>query len=416
MDHESTPPETSTPWLSIIGLGEEGVEGLSPAARQLLAQAHHVFGARRHLQLTESLIGDKGVAWKSPLSDSMADLMQLRGEAVAVLASGDPFLHGIGNTLRRFLPAEEMLCVPTLSSLTLAAARLKWEQKHRPVVSLTHRPLECLRPALQPGRGLFVLSADASSPRLVCEALSEWGFGDSRVWVLESLGGPRERIRQCLAKRFTFADVAALNLMGLEVKADPGARIWPVARGLPDDWFEHDGQITKREIRAVTLSSLQPQAGQLLWDVGCGSGSVSIEWLLAHKANQAIGIEVDVDRAARATRNSLALGVPQFEVRIGQAPDLLLDLPTPDAIFIGGGARNPELIETCWTALRAGGRLVVNCVAVETELVVQNAWQKLGGHLSRLSVERLDAVGQMHAFRPGMTVLQWVVQKPEMVL
>ncbi|SFM52787.1 precorrin-6Y C5,15-methyltransferase (decarboxylating) [Ectothiorhodospira mobilis] len=399
------------PWLSIIGLGEEGVEGLSPAARALLEQAELVVGGHRHLALAGPLIRGRRLAWASPLADTLPELLAHRGRPVAVLASGDPFFFGVGSTLRPHLDPGEWRCLPQASSIALAAARLGWAQQDCPVVSLTGRPLEGLRPFLQPGRGLFVLCADGQTPARVARTLSDWGLGETVMTVLEALGGPRERVRATTARGFDLADVDPLNLLALEVRPGPGARILPRAPGLPDDWFEHDGQITKREVRALTLSSLAPRAGELLWDVGCGSGSVSVEWLLAHPANRAIALESHPERAARAVRNAADLGVPRLEVRRGRAPEGLEDLPAPDAVFLGGGARDAAVIERCWEALRPGGRLVANVVVVETQQVVLEAWQRLGGSLTRLSVERLDRVGGLHAFRPAMPVLQWVVEK-----
>lgn len=400
-----------TPWLSIIGLGEEGVEGLQPAARALVEQAELVVGGRRHLALADPLIRGRRLAWASPLADTLPELLAHRGRPVVVLASGDPFFFGVGSTLRAHLAPGEWRGLPQASSVALAAARLGWAQQDCPVVSLTGRPLAGLRPFLQPGRGVFVLCADGQTPARVARALSDWGLGETAMTVLEALGGPRERVRTTTAGGFDLVDVDPLNLLALEVGSGAGARILPRAPGLPDDWFEHDGQITKREVRAVTLSSLSPRAGELLWDVGCGSGSVSIEWLLAHPANRAIALESHPERAARAVRNAADLGVPRLEVRTGRAPEGLEDLPAPDAVFLGGGARDAVVIDRCWAALRPGGRLVANVVVVETQQVVQEAWQRLGGSLTRLSVERLDRVGGLHAFRPAMPVLQWVVEK-----
>lgn len=399
------------PWLSIIGLGEEGVEALSPAARALIGAAVLVVGGARHLTLAAPLIRGEALPWASPLSDTLPRILARRGQPVVVLASGDPFFFGVGSTLLRHLPAREMCCLPHPSSVSLAAARLGWAQQECAVVSLTGRPLETLRPALQPGARLFVLTADQDSPGQICEALTRWGFGETAVTLMEALGGPRERRRHVRARDFDLQDIQPLNLLALEVQAEVDAPIIPLAPGLPDDWFEHDGQITKREIRAVTLSSLRPRAGALLWDVGAGSGSIGIEWLLAHPGTRAIAVDSHPERAARAARNAAALGVPRLEVRVGRAPAVLEGLPRPDAIFIGGGARDEAVIDQCWAALLPGGRLVANVVVLETEQVIQRAWQRYGGTLTRLSVERLEPVGSLHGFRPAMPVVQWAVEK-----
>lgn len=411
-DSPLTQPFSSRPWLHLIGLGEEGIDGLTPAAQVLVRSAELVVGGRRHLELASSLIQGRALPWSSPLSDTLPELMAHRGRPVVVLASGDPFFFGVGSTLRPHLEPGEWRCLPHPSSVALAASRLGWSQQDCAVISLTGRPLESLRPALQPGGQVFVLSADANTPAQVARALVDWGFGESIVTVLEALGGPRERRRSSVAHCFDLDDVNPLNLLAIQVVAGPEARVLPRSPGLPDDWFEHDGQITKREVRAVTLSSLRPRVGEMLWDVGCGSGSVSIEWLLAHPSTQAIALESHEDRAARAARNAASLGVPRLELKVGRAPAVLEGLPPPDAVFLGGGARDPEVIERCWEALRPGGRLVANVVVLETEQVIQAAWQRLGGSLTRLSVERLDKVGGLHAFRPAMSVVQWVVDKP----
>lgn len=401
----------SKPWLSIIGVGEDGVEGLGRAARERITAAALVIGGRRHLDLIEPLIDGETLTWASPLTDTIPRLVARRGQPTVVLASGDPFLYGVGATLVRHLSRDEMDVFPHPSSLTLAAARLGWATQDCAIVSLAGRAIATLRPALQPGGRVLALSADAKTPAQVCAALTGWGFGDSRVTVLEALGGPRERVRAQRARHFELADVTALNLLAIEVTAEPDALVIPHAAGLPDDWFEHDGQITKREIRAVTLSSLRPYAGALLWDVGCGSGSVSIEWLLAHPGTNAIALDHHAERAARAARNAERLGVPRIDVRVGRAPQALAELPTPDAVFLGGGARDRALLDTLWSALRPGGRLVVNAVALESQQTVTSAWQHYGGEILRLSVERVGRLGDLHALRPAIPVLHWTAIK-----
>ncbi|WP_041603846.1 bifunctional cobalt-precorrin-7 (C(5))-methyltransferase/cobalt-precorrin-6B (C(15))-methyltransferase [Thioflavicoccus mobilis] len=395
------------PWLSIIGVGEDGVEGLGDAARELISAAELVVAGRRHLELAAPLIRGETRVWASPLAATLPELLARRGRPVAVLASGDPFHFGVGATLARHVAPAEMRVLPQPSSLSLAAARLGVALQDCAVVSLCGRPLATLRPALQPGARVLVLSADGETPRAVCAALADWGLGASRVTVLEALGGPRERRRTCAAETYDLADVDPLNLLAIEVAAGPGVRVLPHAPGLPDDWFEHDGQITKREVRALTLSSLRPMAGELLWDIGCGSGSVAIEWLLAHPGTRAIALDADVERATRAGRNAERLGVPHLEVRVGRAPEALAGLPAPAAIFIGGGARDRILIDACWAALPRGGRLVVNAVALETQQALVSVWQDHGGELCRLSLERPGPLGGLHALRPALPIIHW---------
>ena len=352
------------------------------------------------------------MSWANPITASIPEILAHRGEPVAVLASGDPYCYGIGALLSAHVPTDETICLaPAPSSLSLACARLGWALDETATVSLCGRPIETLAPLLQPKRRVLVLSADATTPASVARYLSARGFGDSLLHVLEALGGERERVRSTVADNFGFNDVDPLNLIAIEVEASTGAKIIPLSAGLPDDMFEHDGQITKREIRAVTLSSLSPRAGELLWDIGCGSGSVAIEWLLRHPANQAIGVERDGARAARAARNAAELGVPRLQIVTGEAPQALDALPAPDAVFIGGGG-DSVMIDKSWAALKPNGRLVANAITLETEKVVLAAQGELGGTLTRLSVERLDAVGGKQAFRPAMTVTQWSAVKP----
>jgi len=398
-------------WLAIVGIGEDGAEALSPAARCLIANAKLVIGGKRHLALADGLPKGERRVWSSSIADSIPAILSHRGKPVAVLASGDPYCFGVGTMLSACVPAEETICVPAPSSLSLACGRLGWALDDVAMVSLCGRPIETLASSLQPNRRVLVLSANAATPAAVAGYLRPRGFERSTLHVLEALGGPHERIRSTTADRFDFNDIEALNLLAVEVKASPDAKVIPLASGLPDDTFEHDGQITKREIRAVTMSSLAPRAGELLWDIGCGSGSVAIEWLLRHQANRAIGIERDPLRAARAARNAAELGVPRLEVVIKGALDALDKLAPPDAVFIGGGGE-PVLFEKVYAALKPGGRIVANAVTLDTESAVLAAQSRLGGTLTRVSVERLDAIGGKQAFRPAMTVTQWSAVKP----
>jgi precorrin-6B C5,15-methyltransferase / cobalt-precorrin-6B C5,C15-methyltransferase len=398
-------------WLAIVGIGEDGAEGLSAAARALITNAKLVVGGKRHLALADGLPSGERMTWPSPIAESISAILAHRGEPVAVLASGDPYCFGVGAMLSAHVPVEETICLPAPSSLSLACARLGWALDDVAAVSLCGRPLETLAPALQPKRRVLVLSADATTPASVARYLAQRGFGRSKLHVLEALGGPRERIRSTTADRFGFNDVEALNLIAVEVEASAGAKVIPLTSGLPDEMFEHDGQITKREIRAVTLSSLSPCAGELLWDIGCGSGSIAIEWLLRHPSTQAIGIERDPLRAARAARNAAELGVPRLEMVTGEALPTLDKLPAPDVIFIGGGGE-PALIDKAFAALKPGGRIVANAITLDTETAVLAAQRKFGGTLMRLSIERLDAVGGKQAFRPAMTVTPWSATKP----
>ncbi len=399
-------------WLAILGIGEDGVEGLTAAARALISGAELVVGGARHLALADSLIRGERLAWPSPLTAAISTICARRGSPVAVLASGDPFCYGVGNKLLRHVAAEETLCLPAPSAFSLACARLGWPLQDSATISFCGRPIEPLAPLLQPGARILALSADATTPAALAVFLRGRGFGPSRLHLLEALGGPHERICAARADGFDLGAVDALNLVAIEVVAGPAAKIIPLAAGLADDAFEHDGQITKREIRAVTLSTLAPRRGELLWDIGCGSGSIAIEWMLRHPANRAVAFEENPDRAARAARNAASLGVPALDIVAGHAPEALQGRTAPDAVFIGGGAQDAGVIDAAWAALTPGGRLVANGVTVETEALLIAARARLGGTLTRLSVERLDRIGSMHGFRPAMTVTQWAAAKP----
>jgi precorrin-6B C5,15-methyltransferase / cobalt-precorrin-6B C5,C15-methyltransferase len=403
---------TNAPWLAIVGIGEDGVEGMSGAAQVLVRQATLVMGGARHLNLAMSLIRGEARAWPSPMSDGLSQILTRRGQPTAVLASGDPFCFGVGGTLAKLLDAAEFVCLPAPSAFALACARLGWAARDTAQVSLCGRPIARLAPLLQPGRRLLVLSADETTPAVLATWLVGRGFGPSRLHVLEALGGPRERRRITTAAEFGLEAIDPLNLVAVELRAGPGARIIPLACGLPDDAFEHDGQITKREIRAVTLSALAPGAGELLWDVGGGSGTISIEWMLRHPDNGAVMLEPNGERAARAGRNACHLGVPGLQILPARAPAGLAGLPTPDAVFLGGGASDPAVIDAAWSALRPGGRLVANAVTVETEAAIVHARARFGGSLTRLSVERLAKIGRVEGFRPARTVTQWAAVKP----
>jgi precorrin-6Y C5,15-methyltransferase (decarboxylating) len=403
---------TNAPWLAIVGIGEEGVEGLGESARALVRAAERVVGGERHLALAAPLIGGETLAWPSPLSDAIPQILGYRGRPTVVLASGDPFCFGVGALLARHVGESERLCLPAPSAFALACARLGWSAQETSQVSLCGRPLEPLAPLLQPGRRLLALSADETTPAALAAYLAARGFGPSRLQVLEALGGSAERRRATTAAGFDLADIQPLNLVAVEVAAGPGAQIIPLACGLPDAAFEHDGLITKREIRAVTLSALAPCAGELLWDVGGGSGSIAIEWMLRHPSNRAVMLEPKPDRAARAVRNACQLGVPALRIVAEAAPQGLAGLPTPDAVFLGGGASDPAVIAAVWAALRPGGRLVANAVTIETEAALLQARTRFGGDLIRLSVERLEPIGGMQGFLPARTVTQWTAVKP----
>ena len=399
-------------WLSIVGIGEDGVDGLSATARGLIGAAEIVFGGRRHLSLAAPLIRGAARPWPSPFDGAADEVLQHRGRQICVLASGDPFHYGVGTVLARKIDAREMIVVPAPSAFSLAAARLGWSLPQTALLSVHGRTLDLVRPHLQPAARILALTSDGDGPSALARLLAESGFGASRVTVLEALGGSRERIRATTAQVFDFGMVDPLNTVAIEVAAAPNARVIARAPGLADELFEHDGQITKREVRAVTLSALAPRRGELLWDIGAGAGSVAIEWMLADPTMRAIAIEQRADRAARIRRNAAAFGVPGLEIAENAAPSAFAGLASPDAIFIGGGASEPGVLDAAIAELQAGGRLVVNAVTLETEALLIARRATLGGELIRIAIARAGAVGEKTGWRAAMPVTQWVWIKP----
>ena len=401
----------TAPWLSLIGIGEDGLDGLTPAATHLLRQARLVVGGARHLALAGPLEARK-LVWPSPLEYAFPEILAQRGSPVCVLASGDPFFYGVGATLMRHVEAAEMRCIPAPSAFSLVAARLGWAQQDCALVTLHGRPLERIAPHLHEGARVIALSWDSATPGKLAAWLNARDFGASVLHVCEALGGGRERVRSARADAFALAEIDPLNTLAIEVKAGPGARVLPRTSGLPDDFFEHDGQLTKRDMRALTLGALAPRRGELLWDIGAGSGSIGIEWMLADPANRAIAIERSADRVARAMRNASELGTPTLRMVEGAAPEALRGLPAPDAIFVGGGATVPGVLEAALAALKPGGRLVVNAVTLETQSELARRYAALGGELTQVQIAHAERIGGFHGFRPAMPIVQWIYGKP----
>jgi precorrin-6B C5,15-methyltransferase / cobalt-precorrin-6B C5,C15-methyltransferase len=405
---------TATRWLSIVGIGEDGADGLSPVAQKLIAAAELVVGGKRHLALADGLIRGRTLAWPSPIGEAMPEIEKHRGRPVVVLASGDPFHYGVGDLLLRSIPAAETLCLPQSSAFSLAASRLGWSLQDVALVSLHGRALEGIVRHLQPGARILALSWDGETPAKLAKLLAERGMGDSSITVLEAMGGPRERVRRATANGFDLGEIASLNTLALEVTASPDATVLALAPGLDDALFEHDGQLTKREVRAVTLSALAPRQGELLWDIGLGAGSIAIEWLLRHPSLKAIGIEDQPERAARAARNAAALGTPDLLIVQKRAPEAFADLPRPDAVFIGGGLSDPGVFEAAWSALKSGGRLIANAVSLQSEARLIEFFQRHGGELVRLEVAKAGKAGSGGVFvwRPAAPIVQWRARKP----
>ncbi|MCR9175893.1 MAG: precorrin-6y C5,15-methyltransferase (decarboxylating) subunit CbiE [Alphaproteobacteria bacterium] len=400
------------PWLSVVGIGEDGLDGLSAAARALLDQAEIVIGGERHLAMLPDTDTRDRVAWPSPLKALVDRIESYRPRPVCVLASGDPFCFGIGTTLARRIGSEQMVVIPAPGARSLACARLGWPEHTTRLITLHGRPLALLSPHLQPGARLLILSEDGATPAQAAAHLTRHGFGESRILVLERMGGPGERRSEHRADELIRTDFDDLNTLAVELAAGPDARPLATVGGLPDDAFRHDGQMTKRETRAVTLSALSPFPGGLLWDVGAGCGSVSVEWMRADPLNRAVAIEPKAARRAMIAENAETLGVPGLEIVDGTAPDALDGLPEPDSIFVGGGASSDGVIDACWSALKPGGHLVANCVTLEGETELLRRFETLGGELIRLAVSRAEPVGPYHGWRSLMPVTQWRIRKP----
>jgi precorrin-6B C5,15-methyltransferase / cobalt-precorrin-6B C5,C15-methyltransferase len=386
--------------VTVVGIGAEGWDGLTSAAKQALLTADVVLGSERQLNLLPPDVNAHRATWPSPMMPAVPGLLEkYRNQTLCVLASGDPMFHGIGSKLG---PAT---VIPHPSSVSLACARMGWATEDVQVISTVGRPVELINAAVSPGRRLIVLSANGDTPAQIAKLLTARGYGESVLTVLENLGGPTENQTAGLAGRWQ-AESAALNVIAIECH---GTTLLPNVPGLPDDAYESDGQLTKREVRAVTLSRLAPVPGQLLWDVGAGAGSIAIEWSRTHPSCRAIAIERDPTRAARISRNAGNLGVPRVDVVTAGAPTSGLE--TPDAIFIGGGLTAPGMVEWAWEALKPGGRLVVNAVTVESEVVVAKWHALLGGDLVRIAVNRGSPVGGFTGWRPLMPVTIWAVSK-----
>jgi len=399
-----------SPWLTVVGIGEDGWRALSRRARQALLAADTIFGAARHLALLPARIGGERRAWPTPFT--IAPVLEHRHERVCVLASGDPMMFGVGTTFARELAAGEFCVVPAPSSISLAAARLHWPLQDVAAVSLVGRPLAALEMQLHPGARIFVLSSDASSPAKVAELLTKRGFGASRLTVFEHLGGEQERRIDEVASAWQASDVAALNLVAIDCVAENHALRLPLAPGLPDHAYQHDGQLTKRDVRAITLSRLAPEPGELLWDVGAGCGSIGIEWMRSHPSCRAIAIEADSQRQRLIEHNRDALGVPGLQLVEGEAPGALTGLAQPDAIFIGGGVTAPDMLDTCWSHLKKGGRMIVNAVTIQSEATLI-AWRTLhGGEMTRISIAHAQPLGDFDTWRQALPITLLHAVKP----
>lgn len=405
--------------LTVVGIGADGWSGLDATRRAAIESADVILGGERHLGLIPAGITAERIPWPHPLRDGLPTLLDAhRGRRIVALASGDPLVAGIATTFIDLLGNDAVEVLPAISSVALARARMKW-----PAESLTvlrdHRELPR---HLANGNRILVLSADARTPDKAARLLVDSGFGDSEFTVLENLGAADEKRVDAYASQWQ-PGAGALNVIAINCAggfdgppqaggAPPQPAIASWTAGLPDDAFDHDGQLTKRDLRASALARLAPAPGQLLWDVGAGAGSIGIEWMRSHPTCRAIAVEAREDRAKRAAENAVRLGVGLLRVVIGHAPKALTDLPVPDAVFVGGGATDEGVLDTCWAALRPGGRLVVHGVTLETERVLAVRHTEHGGELTRHHVEHAAPIGSFTGWKPSRAIVQWAVTKP----
>jgi len=402
-------------WLSIVGIGEDGWDGLNDEARRAVSAAELLYGGVRHLALLPTAdTSATRMSWPSPMSPAVEEILsEHRGKKrVTVLASGDPMLHGVGVTLTRHLEVSEFRVIPQVSAFSLACARLGWPMAETILISLVHRPLEQFLRHLHPGQRLVIFSEDGRTPAKVARLLMESGYGLSGIDVFENLGGPSERNIREVAAHWGTQQCSKLNLMAVLCTPDPSTMPLSLVPGLPDDAFVTDGQLTKREIRAVTLARLAPLPHQVLWDVGAGTGSIGIEWMRIHPSCCCVAFEARQDRAARIRENAARFFVPALQVIEGNAPATFGNLPAPDAIFLGGGIGNEELFEACWAKIPSGGRLVANAVTLKGEASLVARHARYGGDLMRMTVSRADLIGSLYGWRPMMPVTQWTVTRP----
>lgn len=399
--------------MLVVGIGADGWDGLAAEARTALNRAELVLGSSRQLGLLPDTVLAERRPWPSPMLPALPELLTERHHRrLVVLASGDPMFYGIGARVVSLLGPQSVRVVPHVSSVSLAAARLGWPLEELEVASVVGRPVAALHPLLQPGRRLLVLLGSAADAIEIAALLSGRGLGPSELVLLCDLGGPAERLVRSRAEAWSEGRQETLAILAIEVRAAADAVLLSRSPGLPDTAFDNDGQLTKYEIRAVTLAALAPVAGQLLWDVGSGSGSVAIEWMRSHPSCRAVAIEPRPDRLERIAANAVSLGVPGLQIVAGRAPGALAGLPRPDAIFVGGGVSVPGVLEACAAALAAGGRLVANGVTVETETVLAGRHRRLGGRLTRIAVQRAEPVGGFTGWRAAMPVTQWSYTKP----
>ena len=397
-----------TAWLHIVGIGEDGLDGLTPSARTVVEASDVIIGGNRHHLFVEGMTAER-VVWPSPFDALIDTLNGYKGRRVVVLATGDPLWYSVGSRIGRFIPPSEIVYHPHLSAFQLAAARMGWSMADIETLTVHGRPVEQMIAFIQPDQRLLILTTGADTPAQIAAFLVDRGFGQSQMTVLAAMGGKDELWFEGTAEGWGH-EVPAFNTLAVECIAAPDAALLPRVPGLADELFHHDGTMTKQEVRAATLAKLMPMRGALLWDVGCGCGSVAVEWMRVVRYSHAIGIEPRDDRRVLAAQNAAALGVPKLELIDGSVPEALSGLKAPDAIFVGGGLSR-ETFDVCWGALRPLGRFVCNAVTLESEALLMALHKEHGGQLVKLQVNRAGPVGNLTGWRPLMPVTQWSLVK-----
>ncbi|MHA1128319.1 MAG: precorrin-6y C5,15-methyltransferase (decarboxylating) subunit CbiE [Alphaproteobacteria bacterium] len=397
-----------TPWLHIIGIGEDGMDGLTPATRTVIEAAEVIVGGARHHVLPANSTAEM-LEWPSPFDALIGELESRRGKRVVVLATGDPLWFSVGAKIGRSIPADEITYHPQVSAFQLASARMGWSMADLETLTVHGRPVEQMIAFIQPDVRLLILTTGEETPAQIAEFLTARGFGQSRMTVLAAMGGAGEQRFDGVAANWNH-EVPAFNTLAVECIAAPDAALLPRVPGMPDEVFIHDGTMTKREVRAATLAKLMPMRGALLWDVGTGCGSVAVEWMRAARYASAVGIEPRADRRTMAAGNAQALGVPALKLVDGYVPAALDGLAAPDAIFIGGGLSR-ETFTACWAALRPLGRLVANAVTLESEALLVELYKEFGGDLVQISVNRAEPLGTLTSWKPLRPVTQWSLIK-----
>ncbi len=397
-----------TPWLHVVGIGEDGLDGLTPATRAVVEAAEVILGGGRHHTLTNGLAAQR-IEWPSPFDSLIDTLQDLRGKRVVVLATGDPLWFSVGARIGRRLDPDEITYHPQVSAFQLAAVRMGWSMADLETLTVHGRPVEQMIAFIQPDARLLILTTGAETPDQIARFLTERGFGDSTMTVLANMGGRAEQRFDGIAKNWSH-EVPPFNTLAVECIAAPDAALLPRVPGLADELFQHDGTMTKREVRAITLAKLMPMRGALLWDIGTGCGSIAVEWMRAARYARAIGIEPRADRRAMAAANALALGAPRLELVEGNVPEALTGLDAPDAVFIGGGL-SEVTYAAAWSALKPLGRLVANAVTLESQALLAELHKRHGGDLTQIAIARAEPLGPHTGWRPLMPVTQWSLVK-----